>query len=352
MQSITVRNVNHALPLALALLRDKGKAIAPRGNPTKELVGPFATTYQLPEEMVLFDPVRDANPFFHFFEALWILEGRQDVGFLAHFLPRMADFSDNGKTFHAPYGYRLRTAYGFDQIEIAIEKLSKDHDTRQAVLSIWDPRVDWERTKDVPCNDMIMLKIRDGKLRMTVCNRSNDAVLGAYGANVVQFSTLQIYIAGRVGVGVGEYTQISDSFHVYEDNPFWKHFLETQPAGVPPVNDPYEARLGSVQSFLTANDDIESGDFDADLKKFFRLWDAKDNVSKLPDPGMGPWVLDANMYTTDSFTQTVIPMLECFSLWKHGDRRDAVLMAESILALDWRAAAAAWMHRRLAKEGL
>ena len=177
MKSITVRNVNHVLPLAMALLRDIGKRVAPRGLETLEIVGPFATVYERPEEMVLFDPLRDANPFFHFFEALWILQGRQDVAFLAWFLPRMADFSDDGVTFHAPYGYRLREGFGFDQIEFCIKALRADPDTRQAVMSIWHPGLDWKATKDRPCNDMVMFKLRDGKLRMTVCNRSNDATI-------------------------------------------------------------------------------------------------------------------------------------------------------------------------------
>lgn len=353
MQTINVRNVNHALPLALSLLRDTGKRVAPRGQATIEMVGPFATTYKLPAEMVLFDPVRDANPFFHFFETLWILKGRDDVQFLTWFLPRMADYSDDGKVFHAPYGHRLRFAFGFDQIEFCIKALSEDPDTRQAVMSIWHPGLDWAKTKDKPCNDFVMFKIRDGKLRMTVCNRSNDAVWGTYGANVVQFSSLLKYVAGMVGAGVGEYTQISDSFHVYEENPFWKAWLATHTAGVPTVGDPYylpqigdsahgfdRGTVGKACDFMPPHE-LSSGAFDEDLTAFFSYW----NEGKEAGPNSN--LLNERNYSTDSFVHTALPMLQTLINWRDKKPDAAMTVASYIRALDWRLAAEQWMTRRI-----
>lgn len=346
METITVLNVNHALPRALALLRDTGRVVSPRGMTTREIDGPVATTYLNPREMVLFDPMRDANPFFHFFEALWILRGRGDVKFLASFLPRMADYSDNGLTFHAPYGFRLRFQFTCgDQIELAINKLKNDRDTRQCVLSIWDPAEDWKSSKDIPCNDTIMLKIRDGKLRMTVCNRSNDVIWGTYGANVVQFSTLLCYIAGRVGVDVGAYTQISDSFHVYEDNPFWNKWLERYGnGGTPPVVDNLYAfaeisdNVHATQAYLAPHE-LFSGAFDSDLHTFFDLWDKAQTDGELKNI----WVYQ---YETDSFSEVVVPMFLTFSRWKEGHKTVALDCAQQIRALDWKSAVKAWMLRR------
>lgn len=240
---IRVRNVNGALQRLRSMMREPNRDkhwrdISPRGNSTMEHRGPMITEYQEPMERVLWSPHRDANPFFHVMEALWILAGRKDTKFLIEFNSRMVDYSDNRRTFHAPYGYRLRhwpgehncseymfTASGdddFDQLTTAIELLKADHNTRQVVLSIWNPEIDLgAKTKDMPCNDMIMFKIREGALHMTVACRSNDAIWGAYGANVVQFSTLQEFVASAVGVSVGIYRQISDSFHVYTDQDAW-----------------------------------------------------------------------------------------------------------------------------------
>jgi hypothetical protein len=177
MYSIKVHNVNEALPIGLALLRDVGQRVAPRGQVTLEYPGPVATTYINPTHRVLMDPDRDANPFFHFFEAMWILAGRDDVAFLSYFNKRMSDYSDDGERFHAPYGHRLRKAYGFDQIEGVISELETNPDSRRAVAAIWHPALDLAKnSKDIPCNDTIFFKLRRGKLNMTVACRSNDVV--------------------------------------------------------------------------------------------------------------------------------------------------------------------------------
>jgi hypothetical protein len=69
--------------------------------------------------------------------------------------------------------------------------------------------------KDFPCNDLLKFKIRDGKLNLTVNNRSNDLHWGTFGANLCQFATIQELVASWLGIGVGEYNQESDSLHIY-----------------------------------------------------------------------------------------------------------------------------------------
>ena len=343
MRSLTVRNVNSALPLGLVMLRDEGKVIAPRGLATLELEGPVATTYQRPHEMVLFDPMRDANPMFHFFEALWILAGRQDVKFLAHFNARMADYSDDGKTFHAPYGYRMRNAPDVlqgrrDQIESCIAKLKADPDSRQCVISIWDVGQDWQKTVDCPCNSTLVFKIRDGALRMTVCNRSNDVIWGAYGANVVQFSTLLVYMARRIGIRVGQYTQISDSYHVYESNPYWQAWVAKHPAGVQWVTDPYASddELDTPSEWMRP-EDIFYGGFDTDLKMFFYDYDN------------GHAGNNAFHWETGSFADVVMPMWKTHAAWKSKEPLKAMSLCATIQAPDWRKACREWMQRRIDK---
>ncbi len=62
---------------------------------------------------------------------------------------------------------------------------------RRTVVGMWDPWEDlWEENdgKDYPCNTQIYFWERKGQLNMTVCNRSNDMIWGAYGANAVHMS--------------------------------------------------------------------------------------------------------------------------------------------------------------------
>lgn len=317
MLSIRVRNVNEALPLSMMHLRRSGVYVTSRGMQTLEYPTPVTTTYEFPQERVLFSPERDANPFFHLMEALWIIAGRQDVAFLEQFNRRMAEYSDNGKTFHAPYGYRLRHMMLTDQIEAAIDLLRRKPDTRQCVLHIWNADLDLgSDSKDIPCNDLIMLKVRDGELNMTVACRSNDAIWGAYGANAVQFSMLLEYIAQRAGYEVGVYRQVSDSLHVYVDNPQWEKLRYLSP--MPSKYDTLE-----VKPFpLGADHDL----WDYELDQF------------LSDP------FGDTQFTVPFFSEVVQPMAIAWRAHKEEKRGvEALSMRTNI---DWLVAGREWMERR------
>jgi len=335
MQVIRDRNVNGVLPTALMHFRyGVVREVTSRGMSTIEVIGPVATVYERPRERVLFDPLRHANPFFHFFEALWILAGRNDVAFLSEFNKRMRQYSDDGRTFHAPYGARLRRAYAFDQIETAINQLRKTPDTRQAVLTIWVPTRDMDAaSKDIPCNDMVFLKVRDGRLDMTVCCRSNDAIWGAYGANVVQFSMLQEYLAARIlgsGEHVGTYTQVSDSLHIYTDNLFWLAYCE-QDAGRRHTFDQYSDDYLPVVPYLLFDEPA----FEDDLRVFFSQYD------------MG--LLVTAKYSTMAFNSVVLPMWNAHALYREGEFSAALAVMGECAASDWKYACIGWLSRQQLK---
>ena len=109
MKTIHARNVNEALVLGIQALAESGKAYPSRNGDMIEYPGPVTTTYLRPTERVLFEPLRDANPFLHFFESLWMLAGRDDVAYLTQFVKRFKEFSDDGKTFNGAYGHRWRS---------------------------------------------------------------------------------------------------------------------------------------------------------------------------------------------------------------------------------------------------
>ena len=98
--SLRVRNVNEALPVALQMIQEYGKPAESRGLHTLRVHGPVTTIYERPEERVLFDSVRDANPFFHLIESLWILGGSNRMELPSMFLEGIKRFSDDGVTFH------------------------------------------------------------------------------------------------------------------------------------------------------------------------------------------------------------------------------------------------------------
>ncbi len=160
------------------------------------------------------------NPAFALAEVLWIIAGRDDTAFLEHWFPKYSSFVGGSGTQPGAYGDRLKRKFGFDQLYRAAEVLKNDPDTRQVVLQIWDPDSDLPKrtgepqSGDIPCNIAGCLKIRDGKLHWLQMMRSNDADRG-FPHNVVQFTMLQEILAGWIGVEIGDYTHIADSFHLY-----------------------------------------------------------------------------------------------------------------------------------------
>ena len=200
MHVLRVRNVHAALPEAISLLHHYGKQQETRNGTALVCSHPVTTMYMQPEERVLFWPERDANPFFHFYEGLWMLGGRNDVASLTRFVKRMSEFSDNGTTFHGAYGHRWRKHFGLDQLQMIISHFRNDPLCRRQVLQMWDPRCDLVLPgKDIPCNLEAHFLVRDSQLDMLVSNRSNDIIWGTYGANAVHFSMLQEFVAAAVG---------------------------------------------------------------------------------------------------------------------------------------------------------
>lgn len=204
-----------------------------RDGKVKEILD-FKTQILNPYRRLVGCKERCENPFFLLAEAMWIFTGRKDLRFLAHFNANMKNFSDDGKVFHAPYGFRLRhwgvfsrdkfcqdnlhAAQGYDQIDDAVKIFSNDPNSRQVVLSIWNADFDLGvKSRDIPCNDLVMLKIRDRKLITTVQNRSNDLHWGLP-TNVFQFSFLSEMLAACLGIELGTQTHNSQSLHVYQWN--------------------------------------------------------------------------------------------------------------------------------------
>lgn len=337
---IKARNVQAALPEALYQLRLHGVERASRNGPVRMFPGPVSTMYEAPNERVIFWPERDANPFFHFMECLWMLAGRNDVAMLTKYAANMVDFSDDGVSFNGAYGYRWRKFFGRDQLPLIINALRANPDDRRQVLQMWDQTDLGRVSRDVPCNTEINFGIsHDGRLDMQVHNRSNDMIWGAYGANAVHFSFLQEFMAMCIGVPVGRYWQTSFNFHAYTEadafkksecladratdaltkrEPFNPYALLPEEGGVEPyrvISVPYETWMQDLGVFLHTGPIIGFRD------RFFRV--------------------------------VATPIYLAHEHFKHNSGEDKYLGALEILkqckAHDWRLACTQWVERRYAK---
>ena len=217
---IVSSNVNQAYADGLMYMRVAGVKETSRYGDVLVAPEPVTTIYTQPTKRVLFSPLRDANPFFHLMEFLWMIAGRDDVAFLQQFNSKY-NFSDDGIIVPGAYGHRWRVKYGTDQIGSVVTELQRNPDSRRAMLVMADAS-DLTRalrgTKDQPCNTGIYFDRRGGRLNMTVLCRSNDIIWGTFGANVVHFSMLQEFVAAWIDCPVGVYRQFSNNYHYYPAN--------------------------------------------------------------------------------------------------------------------------------------
>ena len=342
MQVIIARNVNDAVAKGARLMKHGAVRQASRAGPTLEYPEPVCTVYEHPMERVLFDAVRDCNPFFHLMESLWMLAGRNDVAWLSRFNKRMESYSDDGEVFNAAYGYRWRQQFNCasgtsDQLTSIAEMLRRDPDSRRAVLQIWDAAADLgANSKDLACNTQAMFKVRDGHLNMTVSNRSNDIIWGCYGANAVHFSFLLEYMAARIGVEPGVYRQMSDSYHAYMET--WPKF-EQIAERFDRTGDPYDARRSDkVEVYpLVAVPDV----FDAELRDWLISDPEKITVEQ--------WQRESNHghWQNPFFGSVATPMHNAWFAYKAKDVECARRWLDCCAASDWRRAGHEWLDRRM-----
>jgi thymidylate synthase len=282
---------------------------------------PVIVEHTMPYRRVLFDPARNANPFFHYMEAIWMLTGGQDVKFPALFAKNIKNYSDDGWTLFGAYGHRWVYHFEDNQIEGIIEMLKKDPNTRRAVIGMWDPTFDLgAATKDLPCNTHIYFRVMGGRLTMTVCNRSNDLVWGMLGSNIVHFSILQEYIANACDLPIGSLYQFTNNLHVYEgwteEDKFTYHedMWYTQQATIPRL--PF-----SPDNLIIA----EAADFCENLLE--------------------------SQYTCKILKFNAVPMLQAWSSYKADDLNLALHYAKKVYDADWQRACVEWLERVVAKKG-
>lgn len=230
---IRARNINFATVAGLAAVLSEGSPVRIGETNTLEIRNQL-TILARPQERCLILPFRQNDIFASIAETMWVLAGRNDIGWLQRYLPRASDYSDDGEVWRAGYGPRLRrwppalqttagTGVPVDQIKEIVRLLSIDRSTRQAVMVLYDPARDFVKSKDIPCNNWLHWIIRDGRLYLNVVIRSNDIVWGFSGINAFEWSILHEILARWLQAELGEITYFATSFHLYE-----KHYIRAQ----------------------------------------------------------------------------------------------------------------------------
>ena len=196
------------------LAMQNGSSASRDGAVTGEIINAI-TVIDDPKDNLVTSPIRKLSHKYAIGELLWYLSGSNKLDAIANYSKAWNKLSDDGETVNSAYGYRIFEKFGFDQWEHVKGLLKADPNSRQAVIHIKEPNP--EKTKDLPCTVALQYFIRDGKLYATTYMRSNDIWLG-FPYDVFTFTCLQIKMAFELGVGIGSYTHIAGSLHLYSRN--------------------------------------------------------------------------------------------------------------------------------------
>lgn len=182
------------------------------GKLTKEIIN--ASLFQPnPLDRLVTCPIRKMNIGFAIAEWASFMTGYTGVDLFEMFISGYSRYSSSGITIDGAYGTRVNET---NQLNLAIEKLRTNSDTRQAVISIYNQDdLSGGGGLNTPCTLTMQFLVRSNRLHMIVNMRSNDVSWGlSYDAFV--FTMVQEYIARQLELPLGWYFHNAASLHVYE----------------------------------------------------------------------------------------------------------------------------------------
>lgn len=229
------KNFQEAYNQILVDLVNYGSKVTVRGLDMLEWPdGVYQFTISNPRDRLLNIDCRSNIKKYIFGELLWYLSGRDDVEFISRYSKVWARLADDGLHNNSAYGkyiFRPMPKIGFGsyygesyskfiddpdnymtQWDFVKETLKKDPYSRQAVIHI--KPIQMYDTKDTTCTYFLQFFIRNNKLNMVACMRSNDILKGTT-FDVFMFTFMQELMAAELGVELGTYTHIACNLHMY-----------------------------------------------------------------------------------------------------------------------------------------
>ena len=147
----------------------------------------------------------------------WYLTGLPNVKMLGEIygkVPEIWERMANEEGYvNSNYGYQWQRHY---QLDMVVDMLKKNPNTRQATISIFDGKEREKYDKDTPCTYAIQFTILDNKLNMCVTMRSNDLWYG-FCNDQYCFSKLQLMVADKLEIRLGEYYHFAHNLHLYNN---------------------------------------------------------------------------------------------------------------------------------------
>ncbi|MET4721666.1 thymidylate synthase [Bradyrhizobium japonicum] len=226
-------------------------------------------------------------------ELLWYLSKDNRLDFIAPYVPRYRDETEDGVTVYGGYGPRLFGPGGADQVGNVIKLLGERPSSRRAVIQIFNGCDIATEHREIPCTTTLQFFVRNERVEMVVTMRSNDAYFGLP-HDVFCFSMLQEIVARTLNRDVGAYRHFAGSLHLYKER--WgdaQHFVNEgyqQQIAMPemPPGDPWEsiAIVLAAEARARGGETFNAGllgldNYWADLVRIVQIFFAKGDQSRI-----------------------------------------------------------------------
>lgn len=191
------------------------KKINLKGLKSKDTSSLYNVGFYIDEPLDSFidNKTRNFNLEYAEYEWQWYLSGNPNAEDISKRAKIWANHMDENGDVRSNYGWQWNRN---DQINETINKLKKDQNTRQAVISIYDGKEISTYEYDTPCTLSIHFQIIKNKLCMTVNMRSNDLWFG-FCNDQYCFSKLQEMVADQLNIKLGWYYHFTSNMHLYNN---------------------------------------------------------------------------------------------------------------------------------------
>ncbi len=170
-----------------------------------------------PKNNYIANPMRKWSQEYAEAEWQWYLSGDASVDKLGEIYGKVPAIwkrmADKFGYVNSNYGYQWKRN---DQLDLVINMLKANPETRQATISIYDGKEITNYSNDTPCTYAVQFTILNGKLNMSVVMRSNDIWYG-FCNDQYCFSNLQMLVAYETGYELGTYYHFAHNLHLYND---------------------------------------------------------------------------------------------------------------------------------------
>ena len=147
----------------------------------------------------------------------WYLSGDNNIAKLGEIYGKVPEIwkrmADEHGNVNSNYGWQWQRT---SQLDIVVQMLKDNPNTRQAAISIYDAKEISDYTNDTPCTYAVQFTILNDRLDMSVVMRSNDLWYG-FCNDQYQFSMLQKMIADVLKIEIGTYYHFAHNMHLYND---------------------------------------------------------------------------------------------------------------------------------------